>query len=591
MTTWRFSRLLLLLVLVMLAGVSLTLLTTAYLGAEKALQQEIELAHERDQRMLDSIVDSHFRNIRQYSEEISQSLPVQRALSRGDGARLDDAMQGVMRDSYSQYIDAMVIEHDGRFHVAPNVSLLNLELPLEALSGSRSRLGDWVTVDTEVRGKRYSLLRLTLPVVEPGLGEVVGRLHTFVLLNDNFWILNELQSLFGARAIALSHEGSVLDSLQSGAHPWEGLEALKASEAPVRVGPQGVLRSHVLKVGDSAPYRVYTALPSDSHFALRDTYIANLGFATLMVAMVAALLMLVINRITASALGNLTRYAEQAPDGGMPRPFQGSQFEEFTRVGRAFEQVLHRIHERDKYLAGIIDHSPDLIFLKDLDHSYRLVNRRYAEVLNTTAEQLDGRPMWDVLDQDVMEKALAMDREVLRTGKPVRYKLALDTLSGKRRFLFSKFPIIDDDGVPYLIGGIATDVTDMEQAEEELELAREVLAATPDAAIVLDEQQRVLIANRAFVEMSGFPHEQASSAMRLFLMAHPGLLESLTREEHWEQACEFERRDGGLERVAVTVHALRRDGRQRHVILFREIDQPTRPAPGREGGEGRERGE
>ncbi|WP_458525622.1 PAS domain S-box protein [Onishia taeanensis] len=580
MKTLRFSRLLLLLFLLMLAGVSLTLLTTAYLGAERALQQELQQAHERDQRMLDSIVESHFRNIRQYSEEVSQSASLERALRRGDEAMLEEVMQGLMRDSYSRYIDAMVIEHEGQFHATPNVSLLNLALPLQALSRSQQRLGTWVTVDAETHAdtatgaprKHYSLLRLTLPVVEPRLGEVVGRLHTFVLLNNNFWILNELQTLFGSRAIALSHEGRTLDSLQSGAHPWQDLEALKAAEGQVLLTSSGVLREHELKIGSSDAYRVYTALASDSYHALRDAYITNLVSATVMVVVVGIIMMLVINRLTSSALGNLTRYAEQLPKGGVPRPFTGGRFEEFTRVGRAFEQMLHRIQERDKYLAGIIDHSPDLVFLKDLDHNYCLVNQHYAEVLNTSPQRLMGRPMWSVLDSEIMEQALVMDRQVLLTGEPVKYKQRLTTRSGTRSFLFSKFPIVDDHDAPYLIGAIATDITDMEQTEEELELAKAVLAETRDAAIVLDEQQNVLISNRAFAEMSGFPKEQAGSAMRLFLMMHPELLEMLKQDRRWERACELERRDGTQQSVSVTASSVSRDGMQRYVILFRDID-------------------
>lgn len=575
MRTWRFSRLLLVLVLVMLAGVSLTLLSTAYMGAENALQQEAKRAFERDQRMLNSIVESHFRNIRQYSEEVSQSAPLQRALTLDDSRLLDEAMQGLMRDSYSRYIDAMVVEHEGEFDAVRNVSLLNLDLPLEALSQKAPRLGHWVTVDadtgSDAESRHYSLLRLTLPVVEPTLGEVVGRLHTFVMLNDNFWILNELQSLFGSRAIALKHEGATLDALQRSATPLPELEKLRASSDEVRIISAGILREHVLKVGRSDDYRVYTMLPSDSYDALRDAYITNLGYATLMVVAIGVIMMVVINRWTASALGNLTRYAEQVPEGGTPKPFAGGRFEEFTRVGRAFEQMLHRIHERDRYLKEIIDHSPDLIFLKDLDHHYCLVNQQYAKVVNTTPQQLVGRPMWEVLDSDSMEHALAMDNQVLRSGKPVKYRQVLKTRSGARSFLFSKFPITDDQGKPYLIGGIATDITDTEQTVEELGLAKEVLAETRDAAIVLDEHQQVLISNSAFAEISGFPREQAGSAMRLFLMMQPDLIDLLDQGQRVEKECTFERRDGQMANVQMTAHGVCRDGKTRYVILFREL--------------------
>ena len=572
MRAWRFSRMVLGLQLALLTAVAVILLTTAFMGAQQALEEDVRQDHARDQRVLESLVESELRNIRRYSLGLVKLESLSRALSDGDASAVTAVLESLEDENEAQHIDAMVVETDDEAFVSTSVSLLGTPLPLEALSRRAVPLSTWTTVNARVEGRHYSLLRLTRPILEPSLGRVVGRLHVFVQLNDNFWITNALQMLFGARATVLSHDGTVLDALAEGADQLDALEVMDRVDEPVVTTPQGVVREHVLQVGNSDRYRVRSLLPNDSFAALHDTYLSSILYATVLVVGLGIALMLVLRRLSTRALDNLVSYAEQVPQSGVPRPFQGGRFVEFNRVGQAFEAMLTRIRERDKYLSGILEHSPDLVFVKDLENRYRLVNERYAWAVHSTPEALLRSRAEETLDEGVLALASESDEQLLRDLAPVKYKTDLHTPDGLHRYLVTKFPIYDDRGRPYLVGGIATDITGITQAREQLQLAHQVFAETSEAIVVLDDDHRTLLANRAFGEMSGHDESCATAAIRDFLLGHPEVTYHLARGHRWQGQCDLQQSGGGSLPVLVSVTSLPlTDGERRHVLLFSDI--------------------
>ncbi|MDN3557416.1 EAL domain-containing protein [Halomonas maura] len=572
MRAWRFSRMVLVLQLALLTMVAIILLTTAYMGAQQALEQGTRQAHARDQRVLQSLVESELRNIRRYSLGLVELDSLSRALSEGDGSAVSAVLESLQGDNEAQHIDALVVETDDEAFVSTSVSLLGTPLPLAALSRQSAPLSTWTTVNARVEGRHYSLLRLTRPILEPSLGQVVGRLHVFVQLNDNFWITNALQTLFGARATVLSHDDAVLDALARNPSQLDALEVLDGADGPVVTTPQGVVREHVLQVGNSDRYRVRSLLPGDSFAALRDTYLSSIFYATVLVLGFGIVLMLVLRRLTTRALDNLVRYAEQVPLSGVPTPFEGGRFLEFNRVGKAFEAMLTRIRERDKYLSGILKHSPDLVFVKDLENRYRLVNERYAWAVHSTPDALLRTRAEETLDEEVVALATESDQQLLHELVPVKYKTDLHTPDGLHRYLVTKFPIYDDQGRPYLVGGIATDITGVTQAREQLHLAHQVFAETSEAIVVLDDDHRTLLSNRAFGEMSGHDESRATAAIRDFLLGHPEVTYHLSRGDRWQGQCDLQQSGGSSLPVLVSVTSLPpTEGERHHVLLFSDI--------------------
>ena len=569
----RFSTVILLLVLALLAASSAILLTPAFLGSEKALQHEIRLAYERDQRALNSLIEARFKNIQQISQEVIEARELRWALNANNPEMISRVIDNLLTGDNGQHIDAIVIEsNQGVPTVGTNSSLLGVQLPLEKISQHYAPSAIWNSVNVEADGEFYSVLRLTLQVVDERFGEVIGKMHTFVLLNDNYWIIGQLQGLFGSQAISLSLGGQLLDELEGAPEQLHNLHAAGVISKGVLTTENSILREHSLQVGSSERYSVRTLLPNNAYFALRDAYVSNLSYAALLVMVLGIVTMLVIQYLTRSSLSYLTQYAEQVPESGSPQPFRGGRFKEFVRVGNAVEKMLLRIRDRDKHLSSIIDHSPGLIFIKDMDQRYQLVNTRLAELFNLTPSQMIGkRDQW-VLSDELMASVLKSDQQLLKSHHPTQYEMKIETDKGLCTFLVSKFPIFCDKGTLESIGGIATDITAIKQVEDQLRLAQQVFAETGEAIIVLDQEQSVLTSNRAFMEMGGVDECDIPVAAHRFLAAYPDILHQLHQAHRWQGECTLECGDGSSLPVLVSATLLSSmEGENRYVILFRDI--------------------
>jgi len=65
---------------------------------------------------------------------------------------------------------------------------------------------------------------------------------------------------------------------------------------------------------------------------------------------------------------------------------------------------------------------------------------------------------------------------VIETGEPMTMFEQISTVEGLRTFESTKFPLLDEDGAIYGVGGIAVDVTERLLAEREREAAHRALA-------------------------------------------------------------------------------------------------------------------
>jgi two-component system cell cycle sensor histidine kinase/response regulator CckA len=128
-------------------------------------------------------------------------------------------------------------------------------------------------------------------------------------------------------------------------------------------------------------------------------------------------------------------------------------------------------------MQAIIDNSPALVIVKDLEQRYLLVNRRWEEICGMSGEDVLGHTSSEVLGRRSPAQD-ELDREVIATGE-VRETMA--TMRGvddeEITFLVVKFPLRDAEGQIYAVCTISTDITERrrsaaERAELEARLAQ-----------------------------------------------------------------------------------------------------------------------
>lgn len=119
-------------------------------------------------------------------------------------------------------------------------------------------------------------------------------------------------------------------------------------------------------------------------------------------------------------------------------------------------------------LRAIIDNSPVVLFIKDLEGRYFLVNRSYAELWGTTVERLLGMTDHDRFPPEEADIYRRNDLAVIASGEPSSFEETAEIRGELRTFLSNKFPLHDDQGQVYAICGISTDITEETRRHEAL---------------------------------------------------------------------------------------------------------------------------
>ena len=173
------------------------------------------------------------------------------------------------------------------------------------------------------------------------------------------------------------------------------------------------------------------------------------------------------------------------------------------------------IRQQKEFLSKVIDTSPSLIFVKDWEGRFVLANEAVASLYGTTVADLLGKTEGE-LDCDGAEAArtLAEDREVMTTGQ--RKRIAEQRVSpagGDVRWLQSvKMPLTDLHGVTRQMLGVATDITERKQLEQQVRLAQKLEAVGTLAGGVAHDFNNVLAGIRASVDLAALELDPAEPA-------------------------------------------------------------------------------
>jgi len=142
----------------------------------------------------------------------------------------------------------------------------------------------------------------------------------------------------------------------------------------------------------------------------------------------------------------------------------GALLTESGEDGRAAEAL----RKSEQQLQDILDNTTAVVFVKDLELRYILVNREYELRHQVPRDQIRGKTDFDLHPHDVAEMVRANDRHVIEADTPIQFEEAVPMAGGERRYVVVKFLLRDRTGKPYAVCGIATDITELKRAEEKL---------------------------------------------------------------------------------------------------------------------------
>jgi len=184
-------------------------------------------------------------------------------------------------------------------------------------------------------------------------------------------------------------------------------------------------------------------------------------------------------------------------------------------------KIEDRLRDSEARFISFMEHLPGLAVMRDMEGRYLYANRAWEKAMSLTPGAWQGKSLIDLWDP---ERALAfqkLDFQIISSGTPFEQIEVLALADGPHHFLTKRFPILDAEGLPYMVGAIAIDVTDRRRAEQqEAETGRLYrILSQVNEAIIRDRDQQSL-----FEQVCRIVVEEG-----LFAMAWVGLCDPLSQ--------------------------------------------------------------
>jgi PAS domain S-box-containing protein len=127
-----------------------------------------------------------------------------------------------------------------------------------------------------------------------------------------------------------------------------------------------------------------------------------------------------------------------------------------------------RIPVGAEQLQALIDNTSAVIYMRDLDGHYMVVNHEYERLFHLRREEVIGLTDHDLFSAEIADEFRANDLRAISGGGPVNVEETAPAPDGVHTYITVKFPLLDNAGTPFAVCGISTDITARKHAEEQV---------------------------------------------------------------------------------------------------------------------------
>lgn len=206
-----------------------------------------------------------------------------------------------------------------------------------------------------------------------------------------------------------------------------------------------------------------------------------------------------------------------------------------VKAKKGSEQLLEENHQ---LMQSLLDNTNNIIFIKQLNGQYLLINKQVENLFNRTKEQLIGKTDFDIFPKELADRLLAGDTDVIKAKKEMKFEEKISYKGETHNYIFVKFPIWDSEKNLYAIGLIATDISDRSNLElllkESESEAQSIFSSAPDAIVVINDEGKIIKWNNKSESLFGWKANEVVGKP-----LHEIIMPSKYREQHLKGLTHF----------------------------------------------------
>ncbi|RJP15315.1 MAG: PAS domain S-box protein [Candidatus Abyssobacteria bacterium SURF_5] len=190
------------------------------------------------------------------------------------------------------------------------------------------------------------------------------------------------------------------------------------------------------------------------------------------------------------------------------------------------------LKESEQKYRTLIEEAKDIIYTIDLKtNTISSANSFSEEILGFQRAGVIGQNYLTMIHPDDCERLAKALFDRVRGYREPNFPFRMRKADGSFLDVEQNGAVIsDDDGNPVAYLGVARDVTDRKQMEQELrrseERYRQILNSSHDIIVVMDDQEKLLFANAAYFSYTGLP-DKPMEHLDLLSLVHPHDVENV----------------------------------------------------------------
>lgn len=132
------------------------------------------------------------------------------------------------------------------------------------------------------------------------------------------------------------------------------------------------------------------------------------------------------------------------------------------------QQAEQARRESEIQFAEFMQHLPGIAFMKDVEGRYVWVNATFERVFHGALQDYVGKTDDEMWPAATAAQLRENDQTVLRTRQTLHVTQVVPQDDGPHYWLTTKFPILNEDGTPRMVAGVALDITEQRRTAVQL---------------------------------------------------------------------------------------------------------------------------
>jgi two-component system, sensor histidine kinase and response regulator len=135
-------------------------------------------------------------------------------------------------------------------------------------------------------------------------------------------------------------------------------------------------------------------------------------------------------------------------------------------------------------LQSILDNTDAAIYIYDIDDKYLLVNKHFEKLFHKSFHEIIGRSANEIFPKVIADTLTLHNASIVELRTPICVEESIYNKTEMKSLISNKFPLFNENGILYAIGGVMTDISNIKNKQRDLKENEERLLLALNSAQV-----------------------------------------------------------------------------------------------------------